>query len=243
MKLLVALILVLGATAALGHWGPPHTLVYEGQSYEIQAEPLEHYFVEHPDEHPHVVMGREEMEQNPDAYADGEAIEVMVTSCLRGYIATFEIADNSLRLREFETPFTYGKDPDRPGGYLSEVERYFPDPELRRVDWYTGILVLPRRELERSETNNCSESCILLRIEEGRLTDHLELTGEEYLEFKRKQFAEFREMDDYHQIVAELREEMDFWELNDEAELVQFVFDNYSFDERIMLDFDEARNP
>ena len=107
------------------------------------------------------------------------------------------------------------------------------------MGWYKGILVLPTGELElyvHLNYGSVFDAYVLLRVEAGQITDRAEMTGEEFLRFKHKQFDLFRQSDDYSELINEMRDPED-----EEQELDRFIFDYGGFVESVMLDFDEAK--
>ena len=246
MRLFFPLALLFATAAVADHI--PDRLIYAEESYGLGGTHiLQPYFARYPDRHPAEILDTAFLEQLIGERADNyEGGTVFSTASLRGYIATFEITDGALRVQDLKVfvPTTENSDFDE--SFVSALDAYFPAPESRLLDWYTGILVLPNDDSEccwYMDIGSLRDSYVLLRIEQGLLTDEAEMTGEEYLRFKRKQFAAFRETEDYDLILDELRDEMDFWDIDGEEELEQFVFDHYSFDQYVMLVFDEARSP
>lgn len=225
LKLLTPLLALLIATAASGTAQAPDRLHLDGESYRLNTNPLDSYFEEHPEQHP-----RE---------ADDGDNAVVSSGLWRGYIATFEVLGNALRIQDFEV-YRPSENREERARLVSAIDRFFPTPESRRMDWYTGILVLPTGEMTQYVHLNYGsvfDEYILLRIEGGRVTDHAEMTGEEFIRFKHKQFEEYRQSDAYLELVDELRDPED-----EEQELDRFIFDYGAFVEHVMLDFDEAKS-
>ncbi len=223
-KLLTPLLALFIATAASGTAQAPDKLHLDGESYRLNTNPLDSYFEEHPEQHP----------READ---DGDNV-VMSSGLWRGYIATFEVLGNTLRIRDFEV-YRPSENREERAQLVSEVDRFFPTPESRQMDWYSGILVLPTGEMKHYvHLNHGSvfDAYTLLRIEGGRVTDRAEMTGEEFIRFKHKQFEMFRQSNAYLELVNELRDPED-----EEQELDSFIFDYGGFVEHTMLDFDAAR--
>ena len=224
LKVLTPLIALFIVTAASGTPQAPDRLHLDGESYSLNTNPLDSYFEEHPDRHPREAE-------------DGDQV-VLSSGLWRGYIATFEVLGSTLRLRDFEV-YRNSENREAWSQPVSEIERFFPTPESRRMDWYSGILVLPTGKMKQSvrlRYSSVFDSYILLRVEGGRVTDRADLTGEEFIRFKHKQFAVYRESDEYLQALEVLR-----YDGQDDDSLEQFVFDYGVFVEHVMLDFDEAK--
>ena len=229
LKVPTVLLALLVVTAAFGTAQAPDRLLLDGKFYRLNTNPLDSYFEDHPDLHP----------READ---DGDRV-VLSTALWRGYIATFEVVGNVLRIQDFEVSRWIEDENEEllfEDELVSEIERFFPTSESRLMDWYTGIMVLPTGELKQYvhlSYASVFESYVLLRVEDGKVTDSAKLTGEEFVRFKRKQFAVFRESDEYLRVLDELRDDGD-----DEYFLESFVFDLGEFVEHVMLNFDEAKD-
>ena len=224
LKLLTPVLALLIASAASGTAQAPDRLLLDGESYHLNTNPLDSYFKEHPEQHPREAE-------------DGDRV-VMSSGLWRGYVATLEVLGNTLRVRDFEV-YRPSEDLEERPSFVSEIDRFFPTSEARRMNWYSGILVLPTGEMKQYVHLNYGsvfDAYILLRIEGGRVTDRAELTGEEFIRFKHKQFEIYRESDEYLELVNALRDPED-----EEQELDRFIFDYGGFVEHVMLDFDEAK--
>jgi hypothetical protein len=226
---LIAVASCLVALAAHGTAQQPDVVVFEGQTYKLHSNPLEDYFVAHPD-NPHP---SEPPEDGP---------YVSSTALWRGYVATFGFEDGVLVLRGLETLSPRGMEEDEPR-MVSSVDRYFPDAQSRICDWFSGLLVLPHGEL-RSYVHlgygSIYEFQTLLRIRNGQVVDRADFTYDEYLNYKRRLFALYMETPEYQrafefyrQADEEVMEESEV----DVDETNQFIFDGGGWERFVDLEF------
>ena len=87
------------------------------------TNPMESYFTQYPDKRP----------KN----------DVELTSLWRGYVATFEINDNQLYLKDIEIIDSNKKGIE----WKSVLNEIFPNQEHIKIDWMTGLLVIPSGKL------------------------------------------------------------------------------------------------
>ena len=155
----------------------------------------------------------------------------MMTSLWRGYVATFGLHDGELYLEEFQVLRPTESDSE----LVSEIARWFPDKDERRVSWYTGILVLPRGELVEYVHlgyGSLFENYTLLRIEDGALKGSAEYSADEYHDYKVRQFEAYKNTDEYRTVLEELSEEDD-----DGYDLERFLFEYGGYTETVYVDF------
>lgn len=101
----------------------PDRIIWEGKTYSLLCNPLGPYFQEYPDKRPQGGFS---------------------TALWRGYVATFEIINNQLYLTEIITdPFAEYRE-DSISLQKNLVEEIFPGQKKVKVDWFTGLLVIPR---------------------------------------------------------------------------------------------------
>ncbi len=156
----------------------PDKIKYNGIEYDLNSNPLEPYFDKHPDKRPGMIS----------------------TALWRGYVGYFEIIDNELYLTDMKIPrFTDGK-----GNYnekwFSIYRRYFPTQEKVRIDWFSGILILPygkRIKYVHSGYASIYSNYFLLEIKEGDFKKDKNYSYKQFLNFKERQFAEFKKTKDY----------------------------------------------
>ncbi len=170
----------------------PDKLIYNGIEYNLHSNPLESYF-----------------EKNPDKRPKGG---IMSTSLWRGYVATFEIRDSVLYVKDIQISYYDTTDNNHDKQWKSVINEVFPEKKEIKVDWLTGILVLPYGDLVNyvhMGYGSTYKNYILLEIEEGFLKNEKRYDYKEYEMFKEKQFIAFKKTDEYKKIKKELQKEGD----------------------------------
>jgi len=152
------------STTVFGTAQFPDIIIYKGKKYDLHTNPLEIYFEKYPNRRP----------RGTDC-----------TALWRGYIATFEIKDSQLYLKDIVIEVGNEYPPIR--------KSVFPFIKLVKVDWFTGLLVLPYGKIVNYVHMGVStyEHYILLEIHNGNLTKEKQFDYREYEEFKEKQFEAF----------------------------------------------------
>ena len=183
--LLVVFLTIFCIQTAWGTAQAPDRLIYNGKEYAMFTNPMEVYFEKHP-------------EKRPES-------EYRSTANWRGYIATFEIRGKCMYVKDIEITI-YNEEEDRYIGknVLNEI---FPGQQEVKVDWMTGLLVLPYGEIVNYVHMGYAstyEHYIILEIKEGKLTKEKKLDHEQYVEFKEKQFQAFRKTEEYERLKKEL---------------------------------------
>ena len=208
-QITLAIIVVLTAsTAVFGTIQIPDKLIYKGKEYDLHTNPLESYFKKYPDKRP-----------DKNRFA--------ATNLWRKYVATFEIIDNQLFLKDIE--ITNGDTIDKKGCYhtvwKSVLNEVFPNQELIKIDWFTGLLSLSYNEV--SDYRYAYH--ILLEIENGEIRKEKTLGDYKKLkEFEEKQLQAFKETEEYEKIKAELKKSKDFKNKQDIDSFLQSFVIQYS---------------
>lgn len=171
----------------------PDKLFYKGIEYDLFSNPLEIYFEKNPDKRPRHVYG-------------GVVIES--TDLWRGYVATFEIKDNKLIVKDIQihcVDTAVGSSQDI--SWESVIIEVFPEQKEIEVDWFTGLLVLPLGNLMNyvhMGYGSTYENYILLEINEGNLKTEKHFNYIEYENFKGRQFQAFKQTKEYKKIKKDL---------------------------------------
>jgi hypothetical protein len=179
-KFLFTTILILFSfSIALATAQIPDKIIYEGESYKLFTNPLESYFKLHPDKKPET--------------------NIVMTSLWRGYVATFDIKDNKLFVKDIEIKVQKNDDNNKIE-WKSVLDEVFPDKDSLYMDWYSGLLVIPRGEMISYVHMGYAseyEEYTILQATDGVLEKRKDFLHAEYVEFKEKQFEEFQKTDEY----------------------------------------------
>jgi len=167
----------------------PDKIFFKGQEYDMHTNPLESYFAQHP-------------EKRPKGGAQSTAL-------WRGYVATFEIKDSLLFVKDITIQIwdttANGNQTIKWKSVLNEV---FPDQKEVKVDWLTGLLVLPYGKLinyVHMGYGSTYENYLLLEINNGTFVKGKEFDSKGYEKFKEKQFRAFKSTDDYKKTKEDLK--------------------------------------
>jgi len=165
----------------------PDKIIYNDKEYDLQTNPLELFF-----------------EKYPDKFPKG----VITSSALwRGYVATFEITDNHLMLKDIQIR-TFN---EKEGlGWKSVIDEVFPEVSERKIDWFNGLLTLAYGEVinyVHMGYGSTYENYILIEIEKGKFIKAKEFDYKEYEEFKNKQFEVFKKTKKYLERKKELEKD------------------------------------
>lgn len=170
----------------------PDYIIYKGKKYPMFSNPLEAYFEAHPEQKPQPT--------------------IISTALWRGYIATFEVKDGELRVKDIEIYYTDTStaDPFGSTSLKSVMDEVFPNQEIVKVDWFTGLLVIPRgRMLQYVHMGYGStfSKYTILEIKEGCLTNEKKFRHRQYQQFKKRQFKAYKKTEAYRRTKEELMAE------------------------------------
>ncbi len=189
--IIIALVVFIGIPKAFATAQIPDVIIYEGKEYKLHSNPLESYFEKFPDKRP----------------LNG----IRPTSLWRGYVAIFEIKDSVMILKDIEIMVSVKDEKEEDGyGWESVRKESFSGQEDLRIDWFTGILVLPHGEMKNyvhMGYGSAYSNYILLEMESGKLKAEKKLDYEQYEEFKQKQFEAFKKTEEYKKLVTDLEKE------------------------------------
>jgi len=202
-KLLLTIILFFICQDLFGTAQIPDEILYNGKTYSLHSNPLESYF-----------------EKNPDKRPKGGVVS---TALWRGYVATFEIRDSSLYLKDIK--IEEWEDGDNNKSYWKSVlKETFTENELK-LDWYTGLMIIPYGKMINYVHMGYGSSYkryILLEIHNGILANEYKFNNKEFIEFKIKQFEAFKKTTKYTEMVNGILKE-------DENYGIEFI-DSFLFD-------------
>lgn len=195
----------------------PDKIIYKGKTYNMHSNPLESYFTRHPEKRPE---GR-----------------ISSTALWRGYVATFEVRNGTLYLKDIEIMV---RDTAKKDGYdtkfQSVLEQVFPGQTDIRIDWLTGLLVIPHGKLVNyvhMGYGSTYKHYILLEIDKGDVKKDKHLSYRKYEAFKDKQFLAFKKTDEYQQLKTSLLQKENMAEESLENFLKSFIIEYTS---RILVD-------
>lgn len=172
----------------------PDKIFYNGKEYKLHSNPMEEYFKKFPEKKP--------------------KSSVISSALWRGYIATFEIAENNLFLKDVEI-MDLSKT-DRKSSqtlWTSVLSQVVTDNKKLKIDWLTGLMVLPHGEIinyVHMGYGSTYENYILLEIDKGEFKRAKEFDHKEYEKFKDKQFAAFKLTDEYKKMLDESKKNENF---------------------------------
>ncbi|UUV20766.1 hypothetical protein [Paenimyroides aestuarii] len=172
----------------------PDRIVFNNKEYSLLTNPLEKYF-----------------EKNEDKRPKGG---VMSTALWRGYVATFEIIENQLYVKDIKIQIWNEKSDDTE--WKSVINEVFPKTEDRKIDWFNGLLTLPYGELinyVHMGYGSTYENYIIIEIEKGKYIKSKDLNFKEYENLKEKQFEAYKKSNEYLERKKELKK--DGWKQKD----------------------------
>jgi hypothetical protein len=169
----------------------PDKIIFNGKEYSLHSNPLEAYF-----------------EKNPDKRPKGG---VMSTALWRGYVATFEVRDSQLFVKDIQIEYwdtTNKKSHDTK--WKSVLTEVFGEQKNVKVDWLTGLLVLPYGKLVNyvhMGYGSTYEKYYLLEIDNGNYVKSKQFDYKRYEKFKDKQFEAYKKTDEYKETKAKLKKD------------------------------------
>lgn len=175
------LLVIAIAAFATGQMGDK--LIYKGKTLEMTSNPLEQYFKTNPSLRP----------KSP----------IIMSSLWRGYVATFELADKQIKVKDIEIMVMDSIKKTNRYIRSSVYEQVFKTTTPTKMDWYTGLLVVPTGKMLQYVHMGYSstfESYLLLEIDKGNLISEKNMTNKAYLKFKHKQFNAYKKTDEYRAI-------------------------------------------
>lgn len=177
-------------------------LIVEGKEFALNTNPLESQ------------LGKRKWKRPEEA--------VISSANWRGYIATWEIKDDKLFLKDATILVSDPKDKDE---YVSKsiTQDLYPGASEVFADWYTGALIVPDGKMTRYVHMGYGSSFDhyqVFRVQAGKVVEHLSMTGPEFDAYKERKFAAFRKTDAYAKAAADFRKEAPDL---DEAHAVDFI--------------------
>lgn len=164
-------------------------ITYKGTEYRLNSNPLEHYFEQFPDKRPQS--------------------GIVSTALWRGYIAYFEIIDNQLYVTDIKIQVQDKKSKeDYKIKLVSAFKEVFPNKKKFKIDWYSGILILPHGDLIQYVHMGYASTYSkywLIEIDKGNVNETRFYTNKEFIEFKNRQFEQFKKTEKYKELFTSLK--------------------------------------
>lgn len=162
--------------------------------------------------------------------------EVRSSGNWRGYIATFSINEDYLVVSDITIA---KRDPNKEHSYLRESVflKTFPNESDRKMDWFTGLLVVPlgkRTRYVHLSYASQYENYLLIRIKDGLVLESDEMDLEEYMAFKVRQFEAFKATPAYearYKVLSRISDRADGFDLEG------FIFKMGGFTQNIDIPF------
>lgn len=168
-------------------------LLYKDKEYYLNNEILEYYFNEFPERKPENTGG--------------------FSACWRGYVAFFEIKNNELIIRKINCLFNQEREK-----YKQKLKDLFPS---KKYDWFSGLIRIDDFRGKYNDENNEEAIYELLEIREGNLIKHWKLNFEDFNEFKKTIFIDFKTTKEYEKLFLK-------WKNNNpgitEKEINEYIF-------------------
>ncbi len=164
-------------------------LIVKGKEFALNTNPLE--------------AALQKKQWTPPANA------VITSANWRGYLATWEIRDDKLFLKDVTITVS---DPKEERGMTRKriTGDLYPGAAEVFADWYTGALIVPDGEMTRYVHMGYGSSFDhyqVFRVHAGKVVEHLSMTGAEFEAYKERKFAAFRKTDAYVKAYADFRKE------------------------------------
>jgi len=134
---------------------------------------------------------------------------VITSANWRGYLATWEIKDGRLFLKDVTIGVSDSKN-RRDYVRKSITQELYPGATEVFADWYTGALIVPDGKMTRYVHMGYGSSFDhyqVFRVRAGKVVEHLSMTGAEFEAYKEAKFAAFRKTDAYKKAYADFRKE------------------------------------
>jgi len=191
MKTPIAFVLAnaIAASSAFATSQYPDKIVYGGKVYALHTNPMESYFAKHPEKRP--------------------KREIVCTGLWRGYVATFEVKAKEIYLKDIHIEV---RKSEHRTAWKSVIHDVVPEGKTLKIDWFTGILVLPHGKLVRyvhMGYGSAYSNYILLEVKRGKITGKRSLDCEQYQRFKERQFQAFKKTEEYRKLVKSLKRKGD----------------------------------
>lgn len=143
----------------------------------------------------------------------------------RGYVARWKIEEGQLVLVDATVQLRRAE-----RGVQTETsvrEELFPSIPRVVADWYSGALIIPDGEVVdyvHMGYGTTYDHYQVIRISEGRVLEHLSMTGKEFEAYRERKFEAFTKTPQFRQEFERLRKEDDM----EEEQIMDFMMALYS---------------
>lgn len=203
----------------------PDKIIIENKEYDLLNNPLENYFEKNPEMNP-IFGGKIEMFEK---YKKEVTPIPFSTSNYRGYIATFKIENQLLKLVDIKIQ---NIESDK-GEYVSVYKELFGDKNL--ILHYSGILIIPTGDFLDSANFGYSylySKYRLVTVNNDKILCEKEIGKDDYLKFKNKQFTEYKKTKQYK---IDVKEYYENWKDDKKIELSKKNMKNLTKEEILEL--------
>ena len=170
MKLLAIIFLfIFGSNHVFATSQARDILCINGEEYYLESFPLEDFFKINKEKRP-------------------KSSDFISTGLYRGYIATFEIIDNQIFVKDIEQLLHDKK--NNISYFKSILNEIFPIFNERKTEWYSGLLIVGFGNIieEESLFDNVYEKYRVFEVKNGNITNVKYYTLSEYEIFKHEQY-------------------------------------------------------
>lgn len=205
--LMLATLLVAGSAHATAQ--QPDVLIVDGKDEALYTNPLADWLALHPGALP-----------KSDVTSSGN---------WRGYVATWEVTNGKLLLRQVDVTVQQGTEKkmrsgvtqDRKGHWVETTpvleERavfvrrnvlatLFPNQAEVVADWYTGTLIIPKGEMVNyvhMGYGSTYERYTVIWVRQGAVARRLDLRADQFMELRKARFKAYQQTDEYKKELAD----------------------------------------
>jgi hypothetical protein len=166
-------------------WQIRDTLIYKNKEISLDEELLEPFFSQHPDKRPKSISRS--------------------TALWRGYMATLEILDNQLFIKEIEIEAFAVKNYHT----ISVLQECFGQTDKVKMSWFNGLIILYSDIVQgnsRIDSLNVYQTYEIIEIKNGNMTKVKTLNHIQFENFKKEQFEYFKLTEHYELLKAEFKD-------------------------------------
>lgn len=188
-RILLAILVLPIAPVALATAQVPDLLIVDGKEFALNTNPLESQL--------------EQKQWKPPEEA------MVSTANWRGYVATWEVKEDKLFLKEVTILVSDPKSDEKYRRKAITSDLYPGVPEVHAA-WYTGALVVPDGkiiEYVHMGYGSSFDHYQIFRVRAGQVIERLSMTATQFGDYKEKKFAEFRKTETYKKAYADFLKE------------------------------------